>query len=112
MPRCWCFGSPPNRDLDRFDDPDRFDVDRTATAHLTFGHGPHHCIGAALARLELEVGLGTLFRRFPTLRLAVPLDEVPWVYRVTTAGPAVLPVTWVTPPGGEGWRSCPRPRAS
>lgn len=83
-----------NRDEDRFDDPDRFDIHREPTQHVVFGHGPHHCLGASLARMEQEIGYGTLLRRFPELRLAVPAEEIRWVYRVTASGPAALPVTW------------------
>lgn len=83
-----------NRDDTQVDDPDRFDITREPTQHFSFGVGPHFCLGASLARLELEVGIAGLLRRFPGLTLTVPADEVPWAYRVTTAGPAALPVTW------------------
>jgi cytochrome P450 len=83
-----------NRDDSHFDDPDRFDITRTPSRHFSFGVGPHFCLGSSLARMELEVGIGGLLRRFPNLTLTVPVDEVPWAYRVTTAGPASLPVTW------------------
>lgn len=60
-----------NRDPAVFPDPDRFDVQRReADQNLAFSSGVHYCIGAALARLEGEVGLQTLFRRFPNLALA------------------------------------------
>lgn len=83
-----------DRDETQYPDPDRFDITRDARAHNAFGHGPHRCLGAALARLELEVGIGTLLRRFPRLALAVPPDQIEWDYRITAAGPATLPVTW------------------
>ena len=75
-------------------DADRFDITRDARQHTGFGHGPHRCLGSALARLEIELGVGTILRRFPGLRLTVPAGEVEWDYRITAAGPKSLPVTW------------------
>ena len=60
-----------NRDPARIPDADRLDVTRTARrAHLAFGHGIHHCLGAPLARLEARIALGSVIARFPRLRLA------------------------------------------
>ena len=67
-----------NRDPDFADDPDRLDVRRPPRHHLAFGHGPHHCLGAPLARLEAEVAFGHLLARFPGLRLAVPRSDLAW----------------------------------
>lgn len=64
-----------NRDPSRFAEPDRLDVTRDAAAHLAFGHGIHHCMGAPLARLEGAIALGSLLARFPGLRLAAEQDE-------------------------------------
>ncbi|MFE6892538.1 cytochrome P450 [Streptomyces sp. NPDC057694] len=83
-----------NRDPDVFADPDVLDLDRTGTAHLSFGHGPHHCIGAMLARMESEVMLGALLTRFPRLRLAVDPAEVEWQSKGFIRGPKALPVSW------------------
>ncbi|NSC24772.1 cytochrome P450 [Streptomyces albus subsp. chlorinus] len=57
-------------------DAERFDVSRTPTRHLSFGHGPHVCPGAPLSRLEALVALPALFERFPALSLAVPASEL------------------------------------
>lgn len=81
-----------NRDQARFSDPHTFDITRPPQAHLVFGYGAHHCIGAALARLELEVLLRATATRYPGIRPAAPVDQVSWVNRVTAAGPAALPV--------------------
>jgi cytochrome P450 PksS len=58
-----------NRDPEVYADPDRFDIRRVARPHVSFAPGTHACVGMGLARLELEVALLTLFRRFPHLRL-------------------------------------------
>ena len=69
-------GSPVNvltgsadRDADRFDDADEWNLDRPAQHHLAFGTGPHQCLGMHLARLELRVGLAAILERLPNLRL-------------------------------------------
>ncbi|PRX99009.1 cytochrome P450 [Allonocardiopsis opalescens] len=84
-----------NRDPERFADPHALDLRRQAGGHLAFGHGVHLCLGAQLARVEMRVAFPALFDRFPTLRLAVPADEVD--LRSETAdvyGVKSLPVTW------------------
>ncbi|MEU5207938.1 cytochrome P450 [Streptomyces sp. NPDC020742] len=67
-----------NRDPARHPDPDRFDIHRPDTTHLSLGHGLHYCLGAPLARMEVEVALGTLLRRFPALRHATSPDALTW----------------------------------
>ncbi|MDH6117531.1 cytochrome P450 [Kitasatospora sp. GAS204A] len=65
-----------------------------STPHLTFGAGPHHCLGAWLARMELELALHRLARRLPELRLAVPVEDIDWRRGLVTRSPQTLPVTW------------------
>ncbi|WP_280305520.1 cytochrome P450 [Nocardia neocaledoniensis] len=83
-----------NRDPLRFDDPDALDVRRTARGHVSFGHGVHQCLGQQLARIEMRAGFAGLLRRFPTLALAVPADEVPLRSDMNIYGVHELPVTW------------------
>lgn len=82
-----------NRDAAYFTDPDELDVTRADNKHLAFGHGIHYCLGAPLARLEGQIGLQTLFTRFPDLQLAVPPDELVWRPGVLFRGLDRLPVT-------------------
>ncbi|MCX4445844.1 cytochrome P450 [Streptomyces sp. NBC_01789] len=63
-----------NRDPERFEDPDRLDIGRTATGHLALGLGIHYCLGATLARTETEIALATLFARLPDLRVAADVE--------------------------------------
>jgi cytochrome P450 len=67
-----------NRDHTRYERPDQLDVGRADVRHLGFGHGIHFCLGAPLARVEGEIALGALIRRFPDLRLAIPAAELRW----------------------------------
>ena len=86
-----------NRDPAKFPDPDRLDLSRHATGHLSFGHGVHQCLGQQLARVEMRVALPALFQRFPTLRLAVEPEGVPLRSGVDILGVQRLPVTWDVP---------------
>lgn len=84
-----------NVDGRAFPEPDRLDLAREAPSpHLAFGHGARYCIGAALARIELTAVFGRLFQRFPTLRLAVPVEELSWRSHLLTGGFAEVPVAW------------------
>ena len=83
-----------NRDPAQFPDPDRLDVCRDSSRHLAFGHGAHHCLGARLAKLEGEVGLGALLARCRNLALAVPAETVPWARSRFIRGLRELPVTF------------------
>jgi cytochrome P450 len=87
-------GEAANRDEARFPDPDRLDVHRDARGHLAFGFGVHQCLGQPLARLELQVVYGTLYRRIPGLRLAVALEQIPFKHDSNVYGVYELPVTW------------------
>ncbi|KPC79754.1 cytochrome P450, partial [Streptomyces sp. NRRL WC-3753] len=83
-----------NRDPVLAPDVDRFDVNREPLPHIAFGHGIHHCIGAALGRMELRTAYLALWRRFPDLRLAVPADQVPHKTNSIAYGLERLPVAW------------------
>ncbi|QLE75290.1 cytochrome P450 [Streptomyces rectiverticillatus] len=84
-----------NRDPECFTDPHVLDLHRQDGGHLAFGHGTHLCLGRQLARIEMRVAFPALLNRFPTLRLAVPAEEVG--LRPETAdiyGVKSLPVAW------------------
>ncbi|MFC5906021.1 cytochrome P450 [Streptacidiphilus monticola] len=83
-----------NRDAARFASPDELHWDRPERGHLSFGHGSHYCLGSGLARAELQIALRSLFRRFPTLRLDVPLAEVPRSTGRLIHGVSRLQVAW------------------
>jgi cytochrome P450 len=83
-----------NHDPAVFADPDRMDITRPAAAHLSFGHGARYCIGAPLARVELQAVFTQLAIRFPTLRLAVEVDELATHRDSLTGGLVELPVRW------------------
>jgi pentalenic acid synthase len=88
-------GTLANRDPAVFSSPEVLDVGREdARRHLAFGYGIHQCVGQNLARLELEVALNSLFRRIPSLRLAVPPGELAVRPADTVGGVMELPVTW------------------
>jgi cytochrome P450 len=83
-----------NRDESIYTAPDALDLTRQEAPHIGFGHGAHHCLGAPLARMELQVTLHTLLTRLPGLRLAGSLQDVVWKSGVSTRGPERLPITW------------------
>ncbi|MQY21626.1 cytochrome P450 [Nocardia macrotermitis] len=83
-----------NRDPAVFPDPDRLDIRRTARQHVAFGFGVHQCLGQPLARMELQVVYGTLYRRIPTLHLAIDFDQVQFKHDGFVYGVYDLPITW------------------
>ncbi len=83
-----------NRDPRVFADPHRFDLARSPNPHLAFGYGPASCVGASLARIEMQAALGTLFSRLPALRLAVPVEQLQARRDLLGGGLVSLPVTW------------------
>ncbi|MEV0766237.1 cytochrome P450 [Nocardia sp. NPDC050435] len=74
------------------ENPDQFDLTRKNLAHLSFGYGPHLCLGVGLARLEAAVALPALFQRFPTMRLAVTPQELGTIPSFISNGHRALPL--------------------
>jgi cytochrome P450 len=83
-----------NRDEQAFAEPDRLDIHRDARRHVAFGFGVHQCLGQPLARVELQVAYGTLYRRIPSLRRAVDLEDIPFKDDGLVYGVYELPVSW------------------
>jgi cytochrome P450 len=83
-----------NRDPAVFADPDRLDIQRDARQQVSFGYGPHACVGQPLARMELQVAYPALLRRLPTLRLATTVDSIPFKDDGFVYGVYELPVAW------------------
>ena len=81
-----------NRDPERFAEPATLRIDRPQSAHVAFGHGLHHCIGAPLARLDATIAIRALLRRYPHLRLAAPAESLAWRASVVMHGLTALPV--------------------
>jgi cytochrome P450 len=87
--------APANWDAKEFDEPDRLYLHRSgAGQHMAFGYGRHQCVGQQLARAELQIVFHTLFRRIPTLELAVPIDDIPFKHDRLAYGVYELPVNW------------------
>jgi cytochrome P450 len=79
-----------NRDPEQFPDPDTLDITREDNRHLAFGYGIHFCLGAPLARVEGQIAIGEMVRRFPKMRLAI--EQPPYKEQITLRGLAALPV--------------------
>jgi cytochrome P450 len=86
--------APANWDAASYPDPDKLDLARDASQQLGFGYGRHQCVGQQLARAELQIVFHTLVKRIPTLRLAIPFDEVPFKHDRLAYGVYELPVAW------------------
>lgn len=86
--------APANWDTRQFPDPDRLELRREDGPHVGFGYGRHQCVGQQLARMELQIVLPTLLRRIPTMRLAVPSQDLPFKHDALAYGLYELPVTW------------------
>lgn len=83
-----------NHDPDVYSYPDCFNVERDASNHMAFSFGIHQCLGQSLARMELEVVFGTLFKRFPALSLAIPFEDLEFKNEQLVHGLRALPVRW------------------
>jgi len=87
-----CIGAA-NRDPERFEDPDRFDIERQGATHIAFGHGIHNCLGAPLAQLEAQIAFKAILRRWRTLGLAA--DSIQWLdHSFILRGVKTLPITF------------------
>ena len=83
-----------NREPDRFPEPDTFDIGRDDDRHISFGNGSHFCLGAHLARAELQVTFDRIARRLPGLHLTADVETLPWRTSALVTAPARLPVAW------------------
>lgn len=83
-----------NRDPSVFADPDRLDITRRPNPHLAMGGGARYCVGASLARIQLQVVFRNLFQRFPTLRLAEPVEKLELTTDQIAERLVRFPVTW------------------
>ena len=83
-----------NRDEQQFPQPDALDITREPNKHLSFGLGPHYCLGAPLARLEGQIAILTLLRTLPDLRLSVAPHVLRWRPGLVLRGLESLPVAF------------------
>jgi len=87
-------GEAANRDPAAFVLPDDLDIHRASNHHVAFGFGVHQCLGQPLARLELQIAYPALLRRFPGLRVDVPVEEIRFRDKMIVYGVQALPVDW------------------
>ena len=83
-----------DRDPERFQRGDRFDIRRDARGHIAFGHGLHYCLGAPLARLEGRIAIRTLLERCPDLAMDADETDLPWMPGLLIRGARKVPVRW------------------
>jgi cytochrome P450 len=86
--------APANWDGEAYPEPDKLDLGRDVGQQLGFGYGRHQCVGQQLARAEMQIVFPTLLKRIPTMKLAIPFDEVPFKHDRLAYGVYDLPVTW------------------
>jgi cytochrome P450 len=82
-----------NRDGAHFPDAGRFDISRSPGKHVSFGMGPHGCLGASLAREQASIALTALFQRLPSLRLDAS-QPIQWYHNAGNRGPLTLPLAF------------------
>ncbi|GAA1027996.1 MULTISPECIES: cytochrome P450 [Amycolatopsis] len=83
-----------NKDETVYQDPGSLNLNVERKPHLAFGSGVHRCLGTGIARMVLQVGLSTIVRRMPGLRLAIPESELEWRTEALMRGLKHIPVTW------------------
>ncbi len=83
-----------NYDPAVFENPESFDITRAENPHMAFAYGIHQCLGQPLARLELSVFFGEVFRRFPNLSCAIPDEDIRFITSAQTLSVISLPVNW------------------
>jgi cytochrome P450 len=83
-----------NRDPDQFENPNTLDLAMGKRPNLTFGMGIHQCLGATLARLELQVVFTALVERMPNLQMSMPLEDLPFKTKSAVYGLQALPISW------------------
>lgn len=89
-----CSRGSANHDENVFANPDELQLSRDPNPHVAFGYGPHFCLGANLARMELQVALGTIFSRLPGLQIAVPEQSLVWNSSTIMRGLTAFPIAW------------------
>jgi len=89
-----CSRSSANRDEKVFSRADELDFSREPNPHVAFGYGPHFCLGANLARMELQVAVGTILAKLPGARIAVSEESLTWHDETVMRGLAAFPITW------------------